>query len=431
MKYVHIKQIKGTKSLYGSFLYITLLPLILFGVVIMIYSSLNLTKNIQTEMCNNLRNVGVSVLTAFNVLYEGDYNVIVVGNEVELYKGDVLLSGDYTILDHIKEETNVDITIFFYDTRVLTTIMDKDGNRFINSGANATILNDVVIGKNSNFYTKAQIDSKQYFAYYQPIFSEDGKTTLGMIGLATPAKEVSSMVRQSVLQNILIMLLALLITTFAILHFSSGIISIIKKIMTFLGQIAEGDLSAELDQVVMDRPDELGEMGRLSVKLRGSLRKLIEKDALTGIYNRRYAQNRLKEIMDKGTGFSIAIGDIDNFKNFNDKYGHECGDVVLKEVSRTLSDSMRANGFAARWGGEEFLLVFENIDDLAAAAATENILDRIRERLVEYNGEVHAVTMSFGVVGGRFQLSLDENINNADALLYEAKVGGRNRVVSG
>jgi diguanylate cyclase (GGDEF)-like protein len=94
-----------------------------------------------------------------------------------------------------------------------------------------------------------------------------------------------------------------------------------------------------------------------------------------------------------------------------------------------MSEYMRGSGFAARWGGEEFLLVFENLSGMSATLACEKVLDLVRERLVEYEGQFLSVTMSFGVAEASPLLSVDENINVADGRLYEAKEGGRNRVV--
>lgn len=429
MKFSHIKSIKGSRSLYGTFLYITLVPLAIFGLVMMIYSSYTLMRNISTQVSEELRNVGVAVLASYDASYDGDYNVMIVDGVIEFYKGNTYLSDNSELIDRIKEDTDVDISVFFYDTRVLTTITDAEGNRFVGSGANATILNTVVGGRQESFYSNVYIGNGKYFAYYMPIMSKDGLTCLGMIGLATPAAGVSSMMRRSIIENVLIMLLALLLTAWFILHFTSGIINIIGRIMRFLKEISNGNLDMEPDPVLTERKDELGEMGRLANVLRGSLRKLIEHDALTGIYNRRYASKKLDGLVDRAVPFSVAIGDIDFFKKFNDKYGHECGDAVLIEVSRTIGEYMRGKGFAARWGGEEFLLCFENVSGMSATLACEKVLEEIRERLVEYEGQFLSVTMSFGVAQADPLLSIDENINAADMRLYEAKEGGRNRVV--
>ncbi|MCR5419550.1 MAG: diguanylate cyclase [Lachnospiraceae bacterium] len=429
MKFAHIKEIRGSRSLYGSFLYIALVPLFIFGIVIMIYSSYTMTVNIKKEASDNLRNVGVAVLAAYEAAYKGDYNVVITDGVVEFYKGDVLLSEDFGLIDNIKSDTGVEISLFFYDTRVLTTITDPEGNRMINKGVNTTVLNTVVNNRTDCFYDNVLIGGKRYFAYYMPIMSWDGLTCLGMIGTATPANEVEGMVKNSVIRNLLIMLLALFVTAWFILHYTSGLISIIKRIMVFLQNIADGDLSVVADPVVIQRKDELGEMGRLAVRLRGSLRKLIEKDALTGINNRRYGRNKLNDLVEKGISYSIAMGDIDYFKQFNDKYGHDCGDKVLIEVARILSEGMRGKGFATRWGGEEFLLVFDNMKGMAATLATEKILDSVREQLVEHDGTYLSVTMSFGVAQADPTLTIDQNIDIADTRLYQAKEGGRNQIV--
>ena len=102
---------------------------------------------------------------------------------------------------------------------------------------------------------------------------------------------------------------------------------------------------------------------------------------------------------------------------------------MLKEVALVLRESLQPYGFAARWGGEEFLLVYENIDGNRAGELTVETLQRIRDRDVEYEDEIHKVTMSFGVTESDKERTMDEDVNAADVLLYEAKETGRNRVV--
>ena len=112
----------------------------------------------------------------------------------------------------------------------------------------------------------------------------------------------------------------------------------------------------------------------------------------------------------------------------NDSFGHECGDVVLKEVAAALNEGMRGKGFVARWGGEEFLLVFESCDETAAGVFTNQILDNVREKVVEYDGIPHSVTMTFGVAGRLPEDTIATQIRRADEKLYNGKEAGRNRV---
>lgn len=428
MKLARIKR-AGLKSLYGTFLYMTLLPLFLFGLVMIVYSSKTLSLSIQEEAANNLKNVGISVLSALDIMYPGDYNIVIDGEDVSYYKGDHLLSGDYALIDAIKEESNLEISLFFYDTRLVTTIQDDVHGRFSNTGANVQIVREVLEKKTPRFFNNVKVNDVPYFAYYRPIFSEDGEVCLGMIGVAKPSEEIVGSVNAAVYKNLAIMILTLFITAWFIVRFASKMVLVIKSMMDFLKEISLGNLESTLDPLVLSREDELGEMGRLTVTLQMSLRKLIERDALTGLYNRRSGEKKLDEFREKGTLFVIALGDIDFFKKFNDNFGHACGDIVLKEVARVLNEEMRGLGFVARWGGEEFLLVFENMETIAAGIATDKILCAVRDNKVLHEGKEHTVTMTFGVAKNQAKVPINLQIKEADEKLYKGKEGGRNRVV--
>ncbi len=281
----------------------------------------------------------------------------------------------------------------------------------------------------AQFFNNAEINHERYFAYYEPIFTHDKSTCIGMLATAKPAAEIEKTVQSAVYKNIMIMVLALLITALFIVRFASNIVMVIKKMMDFLKDISSGNLDAELNPIVADRGDELGEMGRFTIRVQASLRKLIERDVLTGLYNRRSAEHKLDEIRQKGETYSIAIADIDFFKQFNDNYGHECGDIVLKEVARLLNDGMRNFGYAARWGGEEFLLLFENMGRLAAGIEADRILQTIRENCVNYNGNTHKVTLTIGISEGTADTPVNAQIKEADDKLYQGKESGRNRIV--
>ncbi len=283
----------GSKSLYATFLYMTLLPLFLFGLIMIIYSSKTLSSSIRAEAASNLKNVGISVLSAFDVMYPGDYHVVLEGTDISYYKGDHLLNGDSVLIDKIKKDSNVEISLFFYDTRLMTTLRDETDGRFTNTGANMQIVREVLEKKEPHFFDNIKVNGVHYFAYYQPIFSKDGEVCLGMIGVAKPAEKITEGVNGAVYKNLAIMILTLLVTAWFIIRFASRMVMVIKKMMDFLKDISLGNLKSELDPLVSLREDELGEMGRLTVTLQMSLRGLIERDALTGLYNRRSAEKKV------------------------------------------------------------------------------------------------------------------------------------------
>lgn len=440
---------KSTKgSLYTTVLLMTLTPLIIYGVIVATYLSYSMRESIENETKNNLKNVAISVLTAYDTAYPGEYLLNIYEDKVELVKGDYTEEDLNKIVDAIKEDSNVDISMLIakVDTvdnsekddnsekylsviRTVTTVANSDGERYTGTLAADVIAEDIVIGGKDHFYNNVNINNTPYFAYYRPVYSIDGKTCLGAIGVAKPQAELTSAVARALTRNILITIVITLITAFFIMQFTSQIVDCIQKILVFLRELAADNLNAKLDETVMSREDELGEIGNASVKLQLSLKKLIERDGLTGLYNRRAGEKNLDDLEKQHVKSSIAIGDIDFFKKFNDNFGHECGDEVLREVAKTLNEGMRGKGFVARWGGEEFLLVFEGFDKMAAGLALGEILQSVRDNRVLYDGQEHSVTMTFGVTDRLDDEKVSDQIRRADDKLYEGKQGGRNRVV--
>jgi diguanylate cyclase (GGDEF)-like protein len=159
-------------------------------------------------------------------------------------------------------------------------------------------------------------------------------------------------------------------------------------------------------------------------------------DALTSIPNRRNFSTQLdkewKRAIRNGTSLSMIIADIDNFKQYNDTYGHLQGDIALKTVAKTMVECVeRKTDMVARWGGEEFVVLLPDVDEKGARNVAEKICGSVEEAQVPAkNGENHTVTVSLGVNTIRPSQSseIESFIANADGALYKAKENGRNRV---
>ncbi|GFK92270.1 putative diguanylate cyclase YdaM [Fundidesulfovibrio magnetotacticus] len=164
------------------------------------------------------------------------------------------------------------------------------------------------------------------------------------------------------------------------------------------------------------------------------LELLARTDVLTGLVNRWEMTHRLDveyaRMMRRGVPFSIALGDLDTFKRINDSRGHAAGDHVLRSVAGAMRANLRAEDLCARWGGEEFMLLFSDTPQEDALAAAGKILDVVRGLEPEWEGSKIKVTISFGVVQLRPGMSLDTAFRLADDALYEAKRQGRDRVVA-
>jgi diguanylate cyclase (GGDEF)-like protein len=159
-------------------------------------------------------------------------------------------------------------------------------------------------------------------------------------------------------------------------------------------------------------------------------------DGLTGIANRAAFDERLdKELafaVRHGAPLSVALFDVDHFKKINDTFGHPAGDEVLKNVAGVLSGAVRTEDVVARYGGEEFVVVMRELDVGAARSLADRLRESIAAHLVEAAGQTIQLTVSAGVASLACcgpDASKAAIVAKADARLYQAKQGGRNRVV--
>jgi diguanylate cyclase (GGDEF)-like protein/PAS domain S-box-containing protein len=153
-------------------------------------------------------------------------------------------------------------------------------------------------------------------------------------------------------------------------------------------------------------------------------------DPLTGVYNRRHFQRVLHREMSRSDRyarpFSLIMLDIDHFKEVNDRFGHEAGDRVLNELTAMIRGRIRTSDLLARWGGEEFLILLTDTTLRQAVSLAEDILRQLKAGT--FSG-VGCVTSSFGIVEHRSGEGMDGLLTRVDNLLYQAKRGGRARIV--
>lgn len=164
----------------------------------------------------------------------------------------------------------------------------------------------------------------------------------------------------------------------------------------------------------------------------------IIKDELTGVYNRRFINERLPIDIFKSISLksplSLVMLDIDFFKSINDNYGHFIGDSILSNLALLINNSIRKDSdWMARYGGEEFIIVLDNTDNDTAYKISEEIRKKVEQKVFEYEGNRIKITLSLGIYtldkDTPDKNSVDLMINYADEKLYEAKRTGRNKTI--
>jgi len=176
----------------------------------------------------------------------------------------------------------------------------------------------------------------------------------------------------------------------------------------------------------------LGESRRKLARSLEQIQELVSYDELTKAFNRRSMMARLEQERSgaerTGTGFAVAMLDLDHFKQVNDGFGHSAGDAALKAFVQVVHATMRETDVFCRYGGEEFLMLLTDTDLAAAATAVERVRLAVAAHDWTPVARGLALTVSAGLAGWRKGENLEPLLNRADAALYRAKRNGRNRV---
>ena len=158
------------------------------------------------------------------------------------------------------------------------------------------------------------------------------------------------------------------------------------------------------------------------------LKDIAHTDRLTGLYNRHYMMTKLEEAVSSDGDSFLSMSDIDNFKQINDKYGHNAGDYILENLSKIMQE-VCSDGEISRWGGEEFLIMFSGTAEDKGIKLIESLRKRIESEDFIFDGRKIDVTITSGIATFTKGQSVDEWIKVADDRLYFGKNNGKNRVV--
>lgn len=161
------------------------------------------------------------------------------------------------------------------------------------------------------------------------------------------------------------------------------------------------------------------------------LKQQASTDTLTGLHNRRSANDFIEKLIKRNDekGFCVCMCDIDFFKKVNDSYGHDIGDMVLAGVAQTLVENVTEECLVARWGGEEFLLVFPNMNGDEAKSMLDTIRSRMKKMEFDTGSRKFSITITYGLAEYGFDGNAEAVVKEADDKLYIGKENGRDQIV--
>ncbi len=260
-------------KLKGKIFALSLVPVLVLGITMFLVAADRIANGIYDESYIGMR---ATTLAVRNIFEEGNSGAYHIDENGMLWKGDTLnISQAVNIVDHIKESTGIDVTIFWGDTRILTSIVNEHGDRQTNTRASAEVVEHVL--KNGEIYQDRNIEilGQKYIVSYTPIYQENSSEIVGMIFLGTPQKTVSMIINKIRSQFLIIILCMLLFVTIIAYLLVSRIVSALKRNMELLDSISNGILQVEVHPNLLKRKDEIGDLAKNIINLTDALRTIV------------------------------------------------------------------------------------------------------------------------------------------------------------
>lgn len=250
---------------------LTLVPLVLLAVIITLYSMNALKDSLEEEALSGLEDVCHSVDAAYSALDDGDY----VMDGDELKKGDFNVTKNDELIDSFVKVSDVEITLFYGDTRRATSLVDATTKQKILGTQASQEVTDQVVNKKEDFSsTSLTINNQSFYAYYIPMKNPDG-SVVGMVFAGKPSEKVDAMIRTKTMGMLGISLGLLVIAALAVLFIANKLGKAVRKTGVMLNTLSQGDLSIQVDEKLLKRKDELGIMGSSLQELMNKLKGII------------------------------------------------------------------------------------------------------------------------------------------------------------
>lgn len=279
----------------AKILCMALIPLLGLGAAIAILGNIRINEVMTDNIKNGLKAAAVSVRDALEYADSGDYTIDESG---KLLKGSFHVTDSPEIADHLKEESDMDITVFFGDTRYMTSICDENGERQIGTTAGEEVINAVLNNGEHYFSTDVSVVGQKYFGYYIPLYQSSSGEIIGMIFSGMPQTDAKAQITKIIVQIVVIIGVVFILCTLLLFFAVHNMVKALLIGENALEEVANGKLNVQVDKKILKRSDEIGNLGRAIMKLKEELIFIIsniqkQSDILTA------SSNDLKEEADK------------------------------------------------------------------------------------------------------------------------------------
>jgi len=298
-----VKIFRNLKLQY-KMLILAIIPVLIMGIVAILISNTVVKNKLLDDAKQKLKATSNAVLAAYDQ-NAGDYFVNATG---DVWKGAYNVSLSTPFIDDIAAKTGIEVTFFYNDKRLVTSLKDADGKRILGSKAGDFLVENVLQDGNEVFTNRVLVDGTFYFGYYVPVHQNNSDEIIGMVFAGMPVKEIYASLNLITMIFTVAILVILVIAVIGCLLVSRGIAKSIRNSMDVVKQISEGNLNVEIEQSMLDRKDEAGALSCNTQTLIDSLSAMIGK-----ISNNTMTLNASSEEMNAAAGQAgNAVGNIND-----------------------------------------------------------------------------------------------------------------------
>lgn len=291
-------------KLQYKMLILAIIPVLVMGIVAILISNTVVKNKLLDDAKQKLKATSNAVLAAYDQ-NAGDYFVNATG---DVWKGAYNVSLSTPFIDDIAAKTGIEVTFFYNDTRLVTSLKDADGKRILGSTAGDFLVENVLQDGNEVFTNRVLVDGTFYFGYYVPVHQNNSDEIIGMVFAGMPVKEIYASLNLITMIFTVAILVILVIAVIGCLLVSRGIAKSIRNSMDVVKQISEGNLNVEIEQSMLDRKDEAGALSCNTQTLIDNLSAMIGK-----ISNNAMTLNASSEEMNAAAGQAgNAVGNIND-----------------------------------------------------------------------------------------------------------------------
>lgn len=266
-----MKKEKRNISIAVKLIGMSVLPVVILGIILTIYGQSNLKKSLKKEIYEGLKSAALAVQGAYDAAGNGDFIMLESGNVI---KGTFVVSGNYSLADHLSSGSGIDVSLYYGNRIVVTSLIDQDNSRMTEGTVSSKVENTVLKKGKEYFAEDVELGTEHYYGYYMPIVNEQGNA-YGMIFTGKKSANVNAAIASDAFKMSLISVAVIAAALVLTVVMAVSIARALKHMMGLFGKVADGNLSEVHDEKGSRRRDEIGAMLCGIAKLRISLRDMI------------------------------------------------------------------------------------------------------------------------------------------------------------